>query len=103
MVDVWTSAASRCAWQRCRLHTGSEGIGIADSRCDGDRNIDEFARPDGTDHHQHWLAASIITPELFATLVIMAIVTTLMASPLFDLITQGKAANDSPNALPIDA
>jgi Kef-type K+ transport system membrane component KefB len=32
------------------------------------------------------LERGIISPELFATLVIMAIVTTLMATPLFDLI-----------------
>ncbi len=32
------------------------------------------------------LQRGIITPELFATLVIMAVVTTLMASPLFDLL-----------------
>ncbi len=38
------------------------------------------------------LQRGIITPELFATLVIMAIVTTLMASPLFDLITRIKTS-----------
>jgi Kef-type K+ transport system membrane component KefB len=32
------------------------------------------------------LQRGIITPELFATLVIMAVVTTLMASPLFDVL-----------------
>jgi Kef-type K+ transport system membrane component KefB len=32
------------------------------------------------------LQRGIITPALFATLVIMAVVTTLMASPIFDLL-----------------
>lgn len=38
------------------------------------------------------LERGIISPELFATLVIMAIVTTLMASPLFDRVVGTPAA-----------
>ncbi len=41
------------------------------------------------------LQRGVITPELFACLVIMAVITTLMASPIFDLLyrdTQTKAA-----------
>lgn len=40
------------------------------------------------------LQRGIISPELFATLVIMAVVTTLMASPLFDRLV-GKAPPES--------
>jgi len=35
------------------------------------------------------LERGLITPTLFTVMVIMAIVTTLMASPLFELITKG--------------
>lgn len=38
------------------------------------------------------LARGIISEELFATLVIMAIITTVMASPLFDLLTAPEAS-----------
>lgn len=36
------------------------------------------------------LQRGVITPALFATLVIMAVVTTLMASPIFELLVGGK-------------
>lgn len=38
------------------------------------------------------LQRGIISPELFATLVIMAVVTTVMASPIFDLLVGRRAA-----------
>ncbi|TLD70086.1 cation:proton antiporter [Phragmitibacter flavus] len=50
------------------------------------------------------LQRGIITPELFATLVIMAVITTLMASPIFDrLVGKGKVTLDPPNASPLSS
>lgn len=40
------------------------------------------------------LQRGIISEELFATLVIMAVITTLMASPIFDLAMSGPVATD---------
>jgi Kef-type K+ transport system membrane component KefB len=43
------------------------------------------------------LSKGIISPSLFATLVIMAIVTTLMASPIFDrLVGKGFVGETTP-------
>ena len=50
------------------------------------RRTDERARPHGADHPQHRSAARHHRPALFSMLVIMAIVTTLMASPLFEWV-----------------
>jgi Kef-type K+ transport system membrane component KefB len=41
------------------------------------------------------LQRRIISAELFATLVIMAIVTTLMASPLFEWLVSSRAGKDA--------
>jgi len=46
------------------------------------------------------LQRGIISEELFAALVIMAIITTLMASPLFDAAMRNGAESMSPNATP---
>ncbi|MBL9190645.1 MAG: cation:proton antiporter [Opitutaceae bacterium] len=43
------------------------------------------------------LQRGIITPALFATLVIMAVITTLMASPLFDLLVGKPRASSAPS------
>ena len=46
------------------------------------------------------LQRGLISPELFATLVIMAVVTTLMASPIFDrLVGNGVAPAEEEEAL----
>lgn len=42
------------------------------------------------------LQRGIITPELFAALVIMAIVTTLMASPVFDWVMRKSTPENEP-------
>jgi Kef-type K+ transport system membrane component KefB len=42
------------------------------------------------------LQRGVITPALFATLVIMAVVTTLMASPIFELLVGGKRRQPEP-------
>jgi Kef-type K+ transport system membrane component KefB len=46
------------------------------------------------------LQRGIISEELFAALVIMAIITTLMASPLFDAAMRNGAESTNPNATP---
>jgi Kef-type K+ transport system membrane component KefB len=43
------------------------------------------------------LQRGIITEELFATLVIMAVITTLMASPIFDLLFAGRNPQQAEN------
>lgn len=42
------------------------------------------------------LQRGIISPELFATLVVMAVVTTLMASPIFDYLVKTPAVEEEP-------
>jgi Kef-type K+ transport system membrane component KefB len=44
------------------------------------------------------LQRGIITPQLFAALVIMAVVTTLMASPVFDWVMRKSIVADEPGA-----
>ena len=65
-----------------------------DNRTAWHRRADERARPDGAHHHQHRPATGVIGPPLFSMLVLMAIVTTLMASPLFELV-YGRQARKS--------
>ena len=47
--------------------------------------------PDGAHHHQHRIAEGIIGPALFSMLVLMAVVTTMMATPVFELVYGRKA------------
>jgi Kef-type K+ transport system membrane component KefB len=49
------------------------------------------------------LQRGIISPALFATLVIMAVVTTLMTSPVFDWLTRGVPEADEPVTPPVGA
>ena len=44
------------------------------------------------------LQAAIITPTLFTILVLVAIVTTLMATPIFEFVYGGHRVNDPPAA-----
>lgn len=49
------------------------------------------------------LQRGIITPGLFATLVIMAVITTLMASPLFELLVGSRKIEGAAGADPAEA
>ena len=73
------------------LLSGGAGLRRGQPHRDGDRRADELARADGTHHHQHRAAKGIIGPTLFSMLVLMAIVTTMMASPLFEYVYGRKA------------
>jgi hypothetical protein len=46
------------------------------------------------------LQRGVISRELFATLVIMAVITTLMASPIFDFAMGKRSAHDRATANP---
>jgi Kef-type K+ transport system membrane component KefB len=45
------------------------------------------------------LQRGVISKELFATLVIMAVVTTLMASPIFDWLVKGPKVSSDESAI----
>ena len=56
-----------------------------------DRHADERPRPDGADHPEHRPRARIIRPTLFTIMVLMAVVTTLMATPIFERVYGRRA------------
>ncbi len=54
----------------------------------------KFTRPGGTHYHQHRPAKGIIGTTLLSMLVLMAIATTMMASPLFEVV-QGRKPRET--------
>jgi hypothetical protein len=57
--------------------------------------FNECTQFDGINYPQYW-SEGIITDTLFTIMVIMAIVTTLMTSPIVDVLLEGTSYEKSP-------
>ena len=74
------------AWEVRRHRAGRLRPAAWVARGIGDRDADEHARADGTRDPEHRLAEGVITPAVFAMMVIMALVTTALTTPVLHWI-----------------